>query len=129
MGRSFEGEIHYPGSFNIRDTDKEITQLKTAKETATDPRVLEQIDRKIVWWMGKDPDEVLPEVEAAVEGRAYENGEPIDPRLPEAYRNATGESQQCENCQFYNAETFACSAFGGAPVRPMWVCARWQPNE
>jgi hypothetical protein len=59
MGRSFEGEIHYPGSFNIRDTDKEITQLKTARETATDPRVLTEIDRKILQWMKLDPDQIL----------------------------------------------------------------------
>jgi hypothetical protein len=135
MGREYDGVIEYPGSFNIRDTETEIAQLKTAKETLTDPQALRAVDRKVLEWMGVDPDEVLvqaPTPEATpvpVTGRTYENGEPIDPRLPEAYRNATGEAQQCENCQFYNPETFACSAFGGAPVRPMWVCARWQDIE
>jgi hypothetical protein len=131
MGREYDGVIEYPGSFNIRDTETEIAQLKTAKETLTDPQALRAVDRKVLEWMGVDPDEVLVEAPTPVPvtGRTYENGEPIDPRLPEAYRNATGESQQCENCQFYNPETFACSAFGGAPVRPMWVCARWQDIE
>jgi hypothetical protein len=130
QGVDFTGNIEYPCSFNIRDQQAEITQLKTARETATDPRVIREIDRKIIEWMGLDPEEILNgEVEEAVAGRTYENGEAIDPRLPEAYRNATGEAQQCENCRFYNPETFACSQFGGAPVRPMWVCAVWQGNE
>jgi uncharacterized protein (DUF433 family) len=59
QGREWTGNIDYPCSFNIRDQQAEITQLKTAKETATDPRVLKEIDRKIVEWMGLDPDEIL----------------------------------------------------------------------
>ena len=126
MGMTWDGTVDYPGSFNIRDTASEITQLKVAKDTATDARVLKEIDRQILQWMEvEDVEAVLAEPE----GRTYENGEPIDARLPEAYRNATGESQQCENCAFYNTTTFACSAFGGAPVRPMWVCARWEDNQ
>jgi hypothetical protein len=48
------GEINYPGSFNIRDTSAEISQLKTARETASDPRVLREIDLDILKWMGRD---------------------------------------------------------------------------
>jgi len=130
QGLEWTGVIDYPGSFNIRDTDSEISRLKIARETATDPRVLREIDKQIVDWMGLDPEEILPEqLEVVESGRTYENGEPIDPRLPEAYRNATGESSQCANCSAYNPETFTCSTFGGAPVRPMWVCARWIPIE
>jgi hypothetical protein len=122
---AWDGDVVYPGSFNVRDTQSEISQLKIAKETATDARVLKEIDLDILEWMGvEEPNAVLAEPES--EARTYENGEPIDARLPEAYRNATGESRQCENCAFYNAETFTCSAFGGAAVRPMWVCARWE---
>jgi hypothetical protein len=65
MGRVYEGSSVYPGSFNLRDTDKEINQLKVAKETATDPRVHREIDRAIVTWMGQDPDEVMPKLTTA----------------------------------------------------------------
>ena len=54
MGMSWDGEIDYPGSFNIRDNGKEIEQLKMAKETATDPRLLEVIDQHLLEWMGED---------------------------------------------------------------------------
>ena len=59
------GEIEYPGSFNIRDTASEINQLRTARETATDKRVLKEIDRKLVDWMGVediDLDEFEPHI-------------------------------------------------------------------
>jgi hypothetical protein len=60
MGTSWQGTITYPISFNIRDSAMEIAQLKTARETATDPRVFTAIDREIVVWMGQDPEAVLP---------------------------------------------------------------------
>jgi len=53
MDREWTGVIEYPGSFNIRDTADEITQLKIARETvlpgsvaasAIDLRVLEWLD-------------------------------------------------------------------------------------
>jgi hypothetical protein len=53
------GEIDYPGSFNIRDTAREFTQLQQAKATATDPRVLQVIDHELVELLGEDPDLVL----------------------------------------------------------------------
>lgn len=59
LGREFDGVIEYPCSFNVRDRQAEIQQLKIAKETATDPRVIAEIDREIVTWMGLDPDEIL----------------------------------------------------------------------
>jgi hypothetical protein len=54
MGMSWDGEIDYPGSFNIRDNGKEIEQLKMAKETATDPRLLEVIDQHLLEFLGED---------------------------------------------------------------------------
>lgn len=62
-GRTWQGEITYPDSFNIRDTESEIQQLKTAKETATDPRVIALIDHELVEWLGEDADAILPEVQ------------------------------------------------------------------
>ena len=61
MGREYDGYIKYPDSFNLRDTDKEISQLKTARETATDPRVLREIDLALMTWLGvEDAEESLP---------------------------------------------------------------------
>lgn len=54
MGYTWDGVIDYPGSFNIRDTGSEIQQLKTARETATDPRVWAEIDQRIIDWLGVD---------------------------------------------------------------------------
>ena len=59
QGTVWDGEIEYPSSFAIRDTYNEITQLKVAKETATDPRVLNIIDHELVELLGEDPELVL----------------------------------------------------------------------
>ena len=65
QGYSWDGKIEYPDSFSIRDTSNEILQLKTARETATDARVLEIIDQKLLEVLGEDPnmirDQVNPE--------------------------------------------------------------------
>jgi hypothetical protein len=63
QGEQWMGEVDYPGSFNIRDTAKEIEQLQTAKNTATDPRVLARIDHHILQWMGEDGDKILSETQ------------------------------------------------------------------
>lgn len=59
QGIEWDGEIDYPSTFNIRDTSNEIQQLKIAKESATDPRVLAMIDHEIIEWLGEDADLVL----------------------------------------------------------------------
>jgi hypothetical protein len=56
MGYEWDGEVEYPGSFNIRDTAQEITQLQQAKSASTNPKVLDLIDGKIVEWLGEDPE-------------------------------------------------------------------------
>jgi hypothetical protein len=48
MGTEWDGSVEYPGSFNIRDTEKEFTYLQLARQAATDPAVLEAIDVKIL---------------------------------------------------------------------------------
>jgi len=55
QGMTWQGEIEYPDSFNIRDTDMEMAQLQAARQAATDPRVLEIIDQKIIEALGEDP--------------------------------------------------------------------------
>jgi hypothetical protein len=56
MGTVWQGEIDYPGSFNIRDTAQEITQLQQAKAAATNPKVFDLIDGKIAEFLGEDPE-------------------------------------------------------------------------
>ena len=59
MGQQWMGEINYPGSFNIRDTGKEIEQLQVAANTnPLDPRVKAAIDMKILDWLDLDEDEL-----------------------------------------------------------------------
>lgn len=54
QGTVFDGSIEYPGSFNIRDTEKEFTQLLTAKSAATSATVLAAIDRHLMTALGED---------------------------------------------------------------------------
>jgi len=61
QGREWEGEIDYPGSFNVRDVQREFQQLATAKSAATDPRVLQVIDHEIIELLGEDADLIMPE--------------------------------------------------------------------
>ena len=55
QGYEWTGSIDYPGSFNIRDTQSEIQQLKIAKDSATDKKVHKEIDKQIMEWMEVDP--------------------------------------------------------------------------
>ena len=66
QGEQWMGEVEYPGSFNIRDTAKEIEQLQIAKNTATDPRVLARIDHHILEWMDEDSDKILTDTQTEV---------------------------------------------------------------
>lgn len=61
QGKTWEGEIEYPDSFNIRDTNREIDELVKAKSAATDPRVLYAIDHEILEVLGEDSDLIMPE--------------------------------------------------------------------
>lgn len=61
-GQAWLGTSHYPDSFNVRDAQGEIAQLKLAKETATDQQILRKIDEHILLWMGEDPAILTPEL-------------------------------------------------------------------
>jgi hypothetical protein len=65
MGTTWDGSIDYPGSFNIRDTSMEITQLQQAKAAATNPKVFNLIDGKIAEWLGEEEDIIFAEDMAA----------------------------------------------------------------
>jgi hypothetical protein len=58
LGQQWMGEIEYPGSFNVRDTSMEIEQLGKAKQAATDPRILQGIDYKIMDWLDLSEDDL-----------------------------------------------------------------------
>ena len=69
----WNGEIDYPGSFNIRDTASEINQLRTARETASDPKVIREIDRRLLEWMeveGVDLEEFTAHTMYGPDGRS-----------------------------------------------------------
>ena len=47
QGREWQGEIEYPGNFNVRDTLREYQELTQAKSAATSAEALEIIDFKL----------------------------------------------------------------------------------
>lgn len=47
QGLTWDGEVEYPDSFNVTDEASEYANLKTAKDTATDPTVIAMIDQKL----------------------------------------------------------------------------------
>lgn len=61
QGTQFDGEIEYPGSFNIQDTQDEIKQLVLAKQAATNAKVFNIIDGRIVELLGEEEDIVFAE--------------------------------------------------------------------
>lgn len=66
QGRSWDGSVEYPGSFNIRDTEKEYSQLATARSAATDPAVTAVIDYKLLEALGEEPDELIEVIDQLV---------------------------------------------------------------
>ena len=132
QGEQWMGEIKYPGSFNIRDTSKEIEQLVTAKGAATDPVVFRKIDEHILEWMGEES-EYLPFIDPNPQpGRTYPDGEPIPDSLPNAYQLASNpevpQGQNCGNCEYYKPGELYCTKFD-APVRAVFWCAKWDEIE
>ena len=132
QGQQWMGAIDYPGSFNIRDTGAEISQLQQAKSAATDPAVLRKIDEHILDWMDEES-EVLPFIDPNPQpGRTYPDGEPINANLPNAYQPASNpevpEGQNCANCEYYKPGELYCTKFD-APVRAVFWCAKWEEAE
>ncbi len=59
QGKTWDGKIEYPGSFNIKDNMAEVQKLVAAKSAATDARVLNLIDHELVEALDEDPEAVL----------------------------------------------------------------------
>jgi hypothetical protein len=132
QGREWAGEIEYPGSFNVRDTQREYQQLVSAKSAATDPVVLRIIDEQLIELMGEDKAR-LPFIDPNPQtGRTYSDGEAIPDSLPDAYQPASNaevpEGQNCANCEYYKPGELYCMKFD-APVRAVYWCAKWEPAE
>ena len=132
QGKTWTGEIKYPGSFNIKDTESQMNQLVKARQAATDLVVLRVIDEHILDMMGEEP-ERLPFIDPNPQvGRTYPDGEIINSQLPAAYQLATNPDvpagQNCGNCEYYKPGEMYCTKFD-APVRAVFWCAKWEPYE
>ena len=66
QGVTWNGSVEYPDSFNIKDAALEIDLLVKAKQSATDPRVLNIIDGRIVELLGEEEDIIFAEDMATV---------------------------------------------------------------
>jgi len=62
-GTAWDGEIEYPGSFNIKDTSNDLEQLKLAVEVATDPLVQQHANHEILEILDVDREELMLEYE------------------------------------------------------------------
>jgi len=93
MGTTWDGCIEYPGSFNIRDTSREIDELVKVKSAATDPRVIALVDHELVEFLGEDADLILPEVVTLMNGQTvpYDSAEPFE-SPEEMFNPMTGEN-------------------------------------
>lgn len=92
QGKTWDGEIDYPGSFNIQDVEADVAKLKVMKDAATDPRVLALIDHELIELLGEDADIIMPEMVTLVSGEEvpYDSAEPMDePEL--MFNPETGE--------------------------------------
>ena len=132
QGTTWNGEIEYPRSFNIKDDANDMDILVKAKQAATDPVVLRAIDGEILETLGKE-EEYLPFVDPNPQpGRTYPDGELIPDSLPAAYMAANSPEvpagQNCGNCEYYKPGEMYCYKFD-APVRSVFWCAKWEPKE
>jgi hypothetical protein len=132
MGVTFDGEITYPDSFDIRDEEQNFANLKMAKDTATDPVVLRVVDEQLMELLGEEKAR-LPFIDPNPQtGRTYSDGEAIPDSLPNAYVPETDPmvpaGQNCGNCEYYKPGELYCMKFD-APVRAVYWCAKWSPAE
>lgn len=84
QGYTWDGEIHYPDSFNIRDDANELEKLNRAKAIATDPAILTAIDHELVELMDLDLGEDI----------AYEQHPEEDEMVPTTEANRIPHIQQ-----------------------------------
>jgi len=137
MGYEWDGEIDYPDNFALKNTDNELSHLKTASEIVQDPVKRLLIETAVMECIDiESPEHELLEEQAEQDGVpspdedeikwVYPDGKPISPELPEAYDMATG-TQKCGNCKYYVEGL--CTRWNNAPVRAAYWCAAWKPIQ
>jgi len=88
QGKTWDGEIEYPSSFNIKDNMGEVQKLVSAKQAATDPRVLQWIDHELLEALDGEADMITPEIYNPDEIPAEKPFEPhymVDPESGKKY--------------------------------------------
>ena len=63
----------------------------------------------------------------------YPDGKPIPADLPPKYQASSNadvpKNQRCNNCEYFEEDNNKCSKFNNAVVRPLYWCAKWEPEE
>jgi hypothetical protein len=132
QGTTWQGEIEYPRSFNIKDQANDMDILYKARQAATDPVVLRIIDGEILETLGAEREYLPFDDPNPQPGRTYPEGDAIPDTLPAAYQDSVNpevpQGQNCANCEYYKAGEQYCFKFD-APVRATWWCAVWEAKE
>jgi len=88
QGKSWDGTVEYPSSFNIKDNMGEVEKLARAKTAATDPRVLQWIDHELLEALDGEADMITPEIynpEEIPTEKPFEPHYMIDPATGKEY--------------------------------------------
>lgn len=132
-GRTWDGEIKYPDSFDIKNREYEMTQLKDAKAAASAPEVLQVIDGKILEALGEEKELLVYQDPNPLPGRNYSDGTAIPETLPPSYAPANTVAneypgQACVNCEYFKMADRYCIKFD-AVVRGDYWCQSWDGEE
>jgi hypothetical protein len=114
LGMQYDGHTEYPNNFSIRDAEKTMQNLATAKGAATDPGVYKVIDYNILELLGvEEPAKVLTNQDG----------------LPAAYVPASTPGvpagENCATCSYYDPITSGCSKWDET-VNPVYWCRAWE---
>jgi hypothetical protein len=91
MDVPYNCEIKYPDSFSIRDVNDEYSQLKSARDAASDSRIQSVIDSRIVELLGEDPDEILEPVDFETHIMYDAQGKAYLAKTPEDHMNMAAQ--------------------------------------
>jgi hypothetical protein len=113
--------IDYPGEFNVRDTESQIRQLKTASDTnPQDPRVKQAIDDAILNWLEVDDAEPVATVSEEIK-------EEIQDSIMAGNTDAEIVADGVSESQLLAAKQDLLNLNNGRP-KPLGVITRAQPD-
>lgn len=113
--------IDYPGEFNVRDTESQIRQLKTAADTnPQDPRVKQAIDEAILNWLEVDDAEPVETVSEEIK-------EEIQDSIMAGNTDAEIVAEGVSESQLLAAKQDLLNLNNGRP-KPLGVITRAQPD-